>query len=75
MLEQTNLDEFCDVELSDPAVNKGGMFSSGFVVFNVTTNPLDWTVIRRFEDFTWLRNVLATIHPASVVPILPKEVN
>jgi hypothetical protein len=39
------------------------------------TNPNDWSVKRRFEDFVWLRNMLTTLHGAHVVPTLPKEVN
>jgi sorting nexin-7/30/sorting nexin-8 len=51
------------------------MFSSAYCEFTLTTDPTGWEVARRFEDFQWLRNVLATLHPDILVPILPKEVN
>lgn len=39
------------------------------------TKPNTWAVKRRFEDFVWLRNTLATLYGGHVVPTIPKEVN
>ena len=64
-----------EVRLSEPSIKKGGMFSSSYAEFEVTTNPLGWSVKRQFADFAWLRSALATIHPDYIVPVLPKEVN
>lgn len=42
-------------KLSAPEVVSGGLFSSSFVVYNIETIPLGWTVKRRYSDFLWLR--------------------
>ena len=35
-----------EVRLSEPVIKKGGMFSSSYAEFDVTTNPLGWSVKR-----------------------------
>jgi hypothetical protein len=67
--------EDCLVRFSEPRVVKGSMFTAAYAEFTLTTEPNGWQVERRFEDFVWLRNVLSTLHPDLLVPILPKEVN
>jgi hypothetical protein len=74
-LQPTEITECPDVTLGEPEICKGGMFHSNYVAFSITTMPMEWAVKRRFEDFAWLRNVLATAHCDYIVPVLPKEVN
>lgn len=69
------LTDAAEIWLSDPEVVKKGFFSSDYAVFFVMTKPNTWAVKRRFEDFVWLRNTLATLYGGHVVPTIPKEVN
>ena len=74
-LEATELNESCLISLSEGQIKKGGLFSKQYVSFNLTTDPTNWVVERRFEDFEWLRNTLHASYPDYMVPIIPKEVN
>jgi sorting nexin-8 len=52
---------------------KKGMFSSKYVAYKIKTEPYGWDVQRRFNDFNWLRCILAREFPAYYIPpILPK---
>jgi PX domain len=49
------------------------MFSSKYVAYKIKTEPYGWDVQRRFNDFNWLRCILAREFPAYFIPpILPK---
>ena len=72
---ENELTDTAEVWLSDPEVVKKGFFSSDYAVFFVMTKPNTWAVKRRFEDFVWLRNTLATQYGGHMVPSIPKEVN
>jgi len=59
------------VSITDPKTESGTTFSGKFVSYQVTTRPLSWSTRRRFNDFKWLRGVLATMYPTAMIPPLP----
>lgn len=45
----------------------GTLMSPGYVTFEVITEPLGWTVKRKYADFHWLRSVLQAHFPGYYV--------
>ena len=45
----------------------GGIFTSAYYIYNVVTEPLGWEVMRRYNDFAWLRDVLTKLYPGKNV--------
>jgi sorting nexin-7/30/sorting nexin-8 len=52
---------------------KGGMFSSNYIAYKVTTLPLKYMVLRRFSDFYWLRNILVREYPGHCIPPMAQK--
>lgn len=50
-----------------------GVFANSYVLYEVFTSPLNWSVTRRYSDFDWLRNTLIKMYPGFNVPPLPKK--
>ena len=48
-------------------IDKGGLFSSASVEYVIETQPVKWTVVRKYEDALWLREQLQRLFPASMV--------
>ena len=73
--EKNGLTECSDlkVNVSEPLVTGGGIFSKKYVVYTVITEPFGWSVKRRYSDFVWLRSSLLTINLASYLPPLPEK--
>lgn len=46
---------------------QGGYFSSSYAIFKVTTQPQEWAVYRRYNDFQWLRDTLNKQYPGICV--------
>lgn len=46
------------LKVPDSEVRKGGFFSSDYVLFTITTDPLGWRVQRKDADFYTLRRIL-----------------
>ena len=44
-----------DILMVEHVTKSEGLFGTGYGAFRVDTNPLDWSVWRRFSDFVWLR--------------------
>ena len=61
------------IEISSPQKIEGGIFSKSYVTFLVSTNPLKLQVRRKYSDFEWLRSLLISLYPTSVIPFLPKK--
>ena len=55
------------VVISSPEKVEGGLFSSAYVTYLVSTHPLNFVVRRRYSDFEWLRKILNSLHPG--VPV------
>lgn len=58
----------CNPELIDP-----GLFSSKYYEFVVNTQPINWIVKRRIDEFIWLREVLVATYYGIYVPPLTKS--
>ena len=64
--------------MTNPTRIADGM--SSYVVYTVnttTTNPKysysQCTVIRRYSDFLWLHDILATDYPYAIIPPMPEK--
>ena len=73
-LDKTDLnDKNITVEVKNPTEKAGGMFSKAFILYDVSTSPMNWTVQRRFSDFDALRQILVKYYPSYHVPPLPSK--
>jgi sorting nexin-7/30/sorting nexin-8 len=73
--ENTVLSDKMDVlkiVISSPEKVEGGLFSSAYVTYLVTTTPLNFVVRRRYSDFEWLRKILTTLFPGVPVKLMIK---
>lgn len=55
--------------ISDSRVVNGGIFSSNYTSYTITTKPLDYKVERRYNDFYWLRCILDREYPGLYVEV------
>jgi hypothetical protein len=67
------------ITISDPIKNDQGMVNS-YISYKVNTETTmegfecrQFSVIRRYSDFAWLRQVLSGELPAVIVPPLPEK--
>ena len=54
----------------------GGFFgigASSYLEFTVKTFEMQWSVMRRYSDFVWLREYLRKLNPLQVVPPVPEK--
>ena len=73
-LDKTELNnKNISIEVKNPTEKAGGMFSKSFIVYDVTTTPMNWTVQRRFSDFDSLRQIIVKYYPSFHVPPLPSK--
>ena len=63
------------LKVVDSEVRKGGFFSSDYVLYTVTTDPLGWRVGRKDSDFYTLRRILKAQFPHVLIPPLPLKSN
>ena len=49
------------------------MFTKAFILYDVITTPMNWSVQRRFSDFDALRQILVKYYPSYHVPPLPSK--
>ena len=47
--------------------------STTYVTYEVFTEPICWSVRRRYSDFTLLRQILCKYYPKSLIPPLPEK--
>jgi hypothetical protein len=73
--ETTELNNYDNIEISvnDPKKVSGGFFSKDFILYLITTNPLEKSVRRKHDDFIWLRERLSIIYNLNILPRLPKK--
>ena len=43
------------------------MFSTSYVIFKIETKPQSWEVTRRYNDFSWLKELLHKAYPGLAV--------
>ena len=73
-LDKTELnDKNIVIEVKNPTEKAGGMFTKAFILYDVITTPMNWSVQRRFSDFDALRQILVKYYPSYHVPPLPSK--
>jgi hypothetical protein len=73
-LEKTELnDKTINVIIENPKTVDGGIFGSNYVLYEIHTKPLGWSVSRRYSDFDLLRILLAKYYPSYNIPPLPNK--
>ena len=65
----------CTLRVTDSEVRKGGFFSSDYVLYTISTEPLGWKVGRKDADFYALRKILRAQFPHILIPPLPLKSN
>ena len=61
------------VKVSTPEKTEGGIFSKSFISYLVETEPFGFKTRKRYSDFLWLRNTLASVYSQCVIPPLCKK--
>ena len=61
------------VKISSPEKKDGGIFSKSYISYLVETEPFNLKTRKRYSDFLWLRNTLATIYSQCVIPPMCKK--
>ena len=51
----------------------GGLFGKKYILYEVKTAPMGWTVLRRFSDFDLFRTLFTRYFPSYIVPFLPSK--
>ena len=59
------------VSISSPVKVNPGFFSSSYYQYTVQTKPLNFKVVRKVSDFTFLNQVLPLFYPSIYNPVLP----
>ena len=73
-LEKTDLsDKKIIITVKNPKEKDGGVFGKNYVLYEVHTDPFNWTVYRRFSDFDNLRKLIGKHFPSFYVPPLPNK--
>jgi hypothetical protein len=52
---------------SSTTIDKGGILSSAVIEYVIETQPMKWTVTRKYDDLMWLREQLQKHFPGSIV--------
>ena len=60
------------VTIKNPKTNEKKL-SSSYVTYEVFTEPICWSVRRRYSDFLLLRHLLCKYYPKKLVPPLPEK--
>lgn len=61
------------VNITNPREIKNTLFKTNYVLYDIITPQMNWTVNRRYSDFIWLRECLQSLFPADILPMLPKK--
>ena len=73
-LQKTNLNDMTIlVNISNPRQVNNSLFSTNYILYDISTTQLNWLVNRRYSDFIWLRDCLKSLFPGDVLPLLPKK--
>ena len=70
LIEETPISKqnFIEIKVSEPQVEKGGIFTFSYSTYLIKTSPLNLEVRRRYNDFFWLYNILKTQFVNCIVP-------
>ena len=66
-------DKKITITISKPKEMDGGLFGKKYILYEVRTAPMGWTVLRRFSDFDLFRTLLTKYFPSYIVPFLPSK--
>lgn len=71
--ESTELSKYEIVKISvcEPMKMEGGFFSKSYITYLVKTEPSGKQVRRKYSDFVWLRQTLASIFISNAIPQIP----
>lgn len=64
-----------DLRVKEGMVKEGGIFSSSYITYLVTTSPLNLEVRRKDSDFYFLRKMISKQFPHIIIPPLPQKSN
>ena len=74
VLEKTKLnDSIIQVKISNPRQINNSLFSTNYVLYDISTPKFNWLVNRRYSDFIWLKDCLKNLFPGDILPQLPKK--
>ena len=59
------------VKVSDPRQVNNSLFSTSYILYDISTPQFNWVVNRRYSDFINLRTALQNQFPNNLVPPLP----
>ena len=66
-------DKIVNITIRNPKEMSGGIFGKNYILYEVKTDPFDWIVYRKFDDFYTLRNLIKKDFPSFYVPPLPDK--
>ena len=73
-LEKSKLNDMTIlVNISNPHQINNSLFSTNYILYDVSTLQFNWIVNRRYSDFIWLRDCLKSLFPGDILPLLPKK--
>lgn len=52
-------------------MKQGGIFSASYLLFTITCEPVGFKIVRKDQDFYFLRKILLKDFPYMIVPPLP----
>jgi len=68
-LQKTILnDKNITIIIKDPKEMGGGLFSKKYILYTIETQPMGWTIQRRYSDFIMLRKLLIKHFPFRNIP-------
>ena len=59
------------IRVTEGSVKHGGLFAANYILYKITTEPLNWVIHRKDMDFYQLRKILLKKYPYLIVPPLP----
>ena len=59
--------------ISNPRKVSDSLVKNSYLLYDITTQKLNWLVNRRYSDFVWLRETLCSLFPSTFIPQLPKK--
>ena len=70
MVEKTEISkqEKIEIKVSNPTVEKAGVFSFSYSSYMIQTSPLNLQVKRKYSDFLWLYSILKSQFVNCIVP-------
>lgn len=71
-LEETSLNnKRIQIRVTEGKLVNGGLFSASYLLFRIKTEPVNYSIFRKDQDFYFLRKMLNKMFPYLIVPPLP----